>query len=113
MSFVLTTASTVVCGHGGTATVSSTAKLVVGGEKVLLQGEATSWAFDLSCSQKKTDKGEVQCAAILSVTGGVSSKLFVGGVPVLTGDLTGTTSGKHDFGSLAATPGQSKLEVSA
>lgn len=111
MAKVLTTASTVICGHGGTATLSSSAKLTVGGHPVLLASDSASWPFDPGCSQKDTSKSQVQCAAINSISAGTSTKLTVGGVAVLLDTLGGMTTGSPLNTDLSATAGQNKLEA--
>jgi hypothetical protein len=112
MAKVLTTASTVICGHGGSATLSSGAKLTVEGNSVLLESDFSSWTFDASCAQKDSSSGQVQCATITGITGGTSTKLTVGGVAVLLDTLSGATSGSPKNTDLAATSaGQDKLEA--
>ncbi len=110
MAKVLTTASTVVCGHGGTATVSSSAKLTVQGQKVLLADGPPSWTIAVGCSQTNTNNSEKPCTKIASVTAGKSSKLTVGGVKVLLDSLGGVTDGAPKNTDLSATAGQNKLE---
>jgi hypothetical protein len=112
MAKVLTTAATVTCGHGATAVLSGGAKLSVGGNPVLLETDFSSWSFDVLCSQKKTDSGEVQCATVTGITAGKSTKLTVGGTSVLLDTLGGTTSGLPKNTDLkASAAGQSKLEA--
>ena len=103
MANVLTTGSTVACLHSGTATLSSSAKLSVGGKPVLLESEATSWPIT-QCKQVGT--GLTPCTTIVSVS--AASTLTVGGVPVLLDSLTGTTNGNPDK-SLSAIGDQTKL----
>ncbi|MCC5858922.1 MAG: hypothetical protein JJT90_12250 [Ectothiorhodospiraceae bacterium] len=112
MAKVLTTAGTVICGHGGNATLSSSAKLTVDGDPVLLQSDFSSWPFDAGCAQKDSSSSQVQCATITGITGGASTKLTVGGVAVLLDTLSGGTSGSPNNTDLAATAaGQDKLEA--
>jgi hypothetical protein len=105
MGSVLTTGSTISCKHGGTATLSSSAKLRVGGNPVLLKADATTWAFT-KCGQVGT--GLTPCTNIVSLSAGEAGKLTVGGVPVLLDSLAGQTNGKPE-NTLSATAGQNKL----
>jgi hypothetical protein len=94
----LTTASSVTCMHGGGVATSSDAKLTVGPAKdpVLLQSGVVGKAFkaESPCPiQDNPNAGTKQCAHVTAVTGGTSSKLRVGGQPVLLASLTGTTDG--------------------
>ena len=111
MPFVLTTGSTVLCGHGATVTPTSSAKLTVAGEAVLLENTAPTWSFDTNCGQ--TASGQTKCAAITTVSGGASSKLSVGGIPVLTDSLSAVTTGAPANTDLSATAGQNKMEVTS
>jgi hypothetical protein len=95
---VLTTASSVTCTHGGVVDISSDAKLTVGaaGDRVLLQAGVMGKSFKTAppCSNlDNPNTGALQCKHVVTVTGGTSSKLRVGGQPVLLASLAGTTDG--------------------
>lgn len=112
MAKVLTTAATVICGHGATAVLSGAAKLTVGGNPVLLETDFASWSFDALCSQKNANASEVQCAKVTGISAGKSTKLSVGGQAVLLDTLGGGTSGAPKNTHLkASAAGQSKLEA--
>ena len=111
MPKVLTTDSTVSCGHGANASLSSTAKLTVGGSNVLLANGYSAWSFPPGCSQTNVDSGEKICTLVTGITAGESSKLSVGGQAVLLESLGGTTDGSPDSLSLGATANQNKLEA--
>jgi hypothetical protein len=92
----LTTASSVTCSHGGVVATSSDAKLTVGAAKdpVLLPAGVAGKSFkpESPCPGPNTTTSK-QCTNVASVTGGTSSKLRVGGEPVLLASLAGTTDG--------------------
>lgn len=104
----LTVSSAVKCGHGGTATVKSTAKLRVNGSAVLTSAGVTAWTIAPGCSQTNTQAGNVPCAKVLSQQDGKSQKLTAGGSPVVLDGITGTTNGKP-LSDLSASAGQTKL----
>jgi hypothetical protein len=88
---------TVTCGHGtGDVATAGVAKLQVGGASVLLEdsvvnkavsGCGTPPASDMSGPTAKA------CSKVVAVVLGKSTKLQVGGFPVLLDTLTGTTDG--------------------
>ena len=138
MPNVLTTVSTVTCGHlagdpTGKVTTSSTAKLRVNGNPVLLESSidsqpilgcgivpkndpSTGNPIDMPCTQvsvvpppiTKLPPGNPP-----AITDGRSTKLKVGGKAVmldtLKGQTNGETGGKSPLSDLSATAGQSKL----
>ncbi|MCW8900033.1 MAG: hypothetical protein OQK95_05165 [Gammaproteobacteria bacterium] len=109
MAKVLTTGSLMICGHGGTANLISTAKLEVSGKPVLIESDASSWPLTKTpCGQASS--GGTSCTTIASITAGKSSKLTVGGVAVLLDSISGTTNGAPDNTNLSATEMQNKLE---
>lgn len=109
MAYVLTTGSLVSCGHSGTATLISSAKLEVNGQPVLIESEATSWSLTKTpCSQ--AGSGGTSCTNISSISTGKSSKLTVNNSPVLLDSLAGMTNGSPANTNLSATALQTKLE---
>jgi hypothetical protein len=106
MANVLTTGSVITCLHTGTATLTSGAKLKVGGNPVLLETQATKFLI-AKCTQVGTNL--TPCTKIATVkSGSVSVKLKVGGVAVLLDSLGGTTNGNPGK-TFSATANQSKL----
>ena len=110
MPKVLTKDSSVKCGHGATASVSSSAKLTVSGKEVLLEDGPPTWSFDTNCGQVDSSSGQKQCTKIASVSAGKSTKLTVGGKAVLLDTLAGMTDGSPSNTALNASAGQNKLE---
>lgn len=109
MGMVLTEDGTVKCGHGGSASLSGSGKLSVGGVPVLRTADIGSWSIT-GCGQTNTDKSQVPCATLLSVIGGESSKLFVEGSPVLLENLSASSAdGKPLNDVSAASAGQNIL----
>lgn len=109
MPFVLTLkpGSTVSCGHApGDVQTAGVAKLQVNGVSVLLERSVVGKTVS-GCSTPATSSS-TPCSSVLSVTQGTSTKLQVGGLPVLLQTLKGTTAGTPP-GSLAATATQTKL----
>jgi hypothetical protein len=132
MSGVLTTASSVTCGHApGAVQTSSNAKLTVGGNPVLLKssidrqpvsGCVTPPATDASgptagpCTFVTGDPyvpAPPPAAGSPGVTAGEAQKLTANGNPVMLDTLAGKTNGMVAKTTpqtlLAATAGQSKL----
>ena len=108
MASVLTTGSSVGCNHGAVVTPLGTPKLTAAGNPVLLRGQVNSWTFAPTCAQ--TTQGQVKCAAVLSVTGGVATKLTVGGDGALLNTFGATTNGKPDA-SMSVSSNQAKLNA--
>lgn len=95
MANVVTTASTVSCGHptprtGGTVALSSSAKLKVGDDPVVTAITAATVSGCGTVTNAQT--GDVQCTTA-TATAGFAAKLTVGGQPVLLDTLSGTTTG--------------------
>jgi hypothetical protein len=111
MPKVLTTGSSVICGHGATASLSSSAKLTVQGEAVLLENEYSSWTFQVGCAQTDSSKSQKPCAIITEISGGQSSKLTVNGISVLIDTLSGLSDGNPGKTDVSATASQDKLEA--
>ncbi|MEZ4731292.1 MAG: hypothetical protein R3E79_29590 [Caldilineaceae bacterium] len=112
MPNVLTTASPVVCGHGGPVTVSSSAKLTVKQNPVLLKSSIASKAVSGCTTVPDPNTSTKACTTVASVTAGEATKLTVRGNPVMLDTLAGSTDGT--IGGtlqtlLSATAGQSQL----
>jgi hypothetical protein len=118
MAGVLTTGSTVTCGHTppGLVMPQSGAKLAVGGEPVLV--ESSIQMIAPGCTPRV--QGDVPCSAVGQITAGRSAKLSVGGAAVMLATLGGTTKGASGtpgtiggvLGSLTVKAVQSKLAAS-
>jgi hypothetical protein len=107
MPAVLTTGSTVGCGHSpGKVSTSSTAKLRVGTDAVLIETSIKGKSVS-SCSTQTTDKTS-PCKTVSSVASGLATKLTAGGKPVALATIVGVTDGVPP-GSLSATAAQTKL----
>jgi hypothetical protein len=113
MAGVLTTASTVLCGpdvppnHGGTVAVSSTAKLKVNGNPVLIKSSIAGKSVG-GCKTPQSNSTK-PCTTVSSVLSGEASKLKAGGSPVmLDSTLSGQTDGAPP-GTLSASAGQNRL----
>lgn len=118
MPNVLTTQSTVACGHGGTAAVVSSAKLAVNGMPVLLEAGvagATIGACGTTPAADASGPTAAPCSAVSTVDSGRAAKLTVDGAPVLLDSLTGSTNGMvaklTPQTLLTATAGQQKLSA--
>lgn len=112
MAHVMTTNGSTGCAHGGTARLSSSAKLKVNGAAVLLAGDVTTkWSITPGCSQTDTSKSMVVCAKFVSMSKGSSTKLRVGGQAVVLDSFAGNTNGNPDRATKPAQAGQSKLSA--
>jgi hypothetical protein len=111
MARVMTTNGSAGCGHGGSAQLSSSAKLKVSGAAVLLAGDVTSWTIKPGCSQTNSQGGEKICTSITSQTAGKSSKLKVDGQAVVLDSFAGLTDGSPKQDTASASAGQSKLSA--
>ncbi len=115
MPNVLTTASTVTCGHPvppklGQVIVASTAKLKVAGAPVLLPvGAAAGTIAD--CGTVVTPGGNKPCTKVVTVGPGPSTKLKVAGSPVLLDTLVLATDGNPPAVPPAAVANQPKLRA--
>jgi hypothetical protein len=108
---VLTTASRVVCAHGGSVALSSRQqKLTVDHHPVLL----TTDLLGASIS-RCTNVGPnlTPCSVVTSVTSGASACLSVDGVPVLTESAVGLTNAVPPLPILwqVGSAGQTKLRA--
>lgn len=110
MASVLIQNSSVTCGHQGTVETSSSAKLKVNGQPVLLKNSINQKSVTTgSCSTVPDEsKGITKCETVVSVTAGEATKLKVGGQGVMLDTLSGTTDG-NPIGNVPATANQNKL----
>jgi hypothetical protein len=89
---VLTVQSTATCGHGGTITLTSAAKLRVNGQGVLRVSDIEGKHFDCP-GPNDPSHGFKQCQSVVAVTDNPPGKLAVAGVPVVRDTVTATTDG--------------------
>jgi hypothetical protein len=95
MPNVLTTASTVSCGHPpGAVQVSSTVKLAVDGAPVLLETSVDNQTVTAGSCGIVPNNTSTKCMKVTGITAGKATKLTVGGQPVLLQGLAGQTDGK-------------------
>lgn len=94
MPAVLTTAATVACALQGRTAVTSTgpAKLVAGGQPVLLATDVSGWQV-AACTATTPAGAPSPCATIGAPTAGTAGKLVVGGAPVLLATFAALTVG--------------------
>jgi hypothetical protein len=117
MAGVLTTASTVKCGHGsGKVQTSSSAKLSVEGNAILLKTGIVNKSVSGCGTVAKADSSgptDKPCTSVAAVTGGEATKLKADGKPVMLDTLAGSTDGMVSKTTpqtkLKATVGQSRL----
>jgi hypothetical protein len=117
MPNVLTTNSTVVCGHpaggGGVVQVQSQAKLTVAGASVLVPDGIGAKSMSTLCGIPLPPAANKKCTKVISVSAGSATKLTVGGAPVVLQTLGGSTDGTLDGVTpqllLAAVANQEKL----
>ena len=96
MTAVVTAASSVTCGHGGTVATVGTPKLTVGGSPVLVaSGVAGQTVAGCGTPTVTSTPPSSPCLKVLAVTTppSLATKLFVDGNPVVTAALAGTTNG--------------------
>lgn len=109
MPAVLTKGDTLKCTVGqGTVQSTGADKLVVAGHKVLTQAGVAGKSI-FGCAPSGSPPPPT-CTTVSSITSGVSTKLFVGGSPVLLAGMAATPDQPHPIGP--ATAGQSKLIAS-
>jgi len=115
MSAVLTEGSTLVCAHQGTVKLTATqSKLKIAGKAALVDGDLTAALISGCTTVTDVNTGALQCQTVASASGGVATKLKVGGRGVLLEEINGQTSGT--VGGTPQTwsvqsPGQSKLKA--
>src|SRR6266568_4191871 len=96
MSGVLTTSSNVTCGHNGKVQTSSSTKLTVNGQAVLLKSSIASMSIpDCSTIPASDTSGPTAkpCTTVSSVDNGEATKLTAGGSAVMLETLAGQTDG--------------------
>jgi hypothetical protein len=98
MPNVLTTSSPVTCGHSpGAVAAASTAKLAVGGARVLqeagVQDAAVSGCGTIPAADGSGTPTDIKCLTVTAVSGVFSTKLTCGGKPVILETLSGATNG--------------------
>jgi hypothetical protein len=99
MAKVLTTDSSVTCGHKGKVRTEGAKLLKVNGKPVLLESGVVRKAIpgppdpDACTTVEDTSKGTKKCGSVQSLMAGQAKKLTVKGSPVLLDTLKGTTDG--------------------
>jgi len=111
MAKVLSTVDKIICGYAGQVQPSSSAKLQVMGQTVLV-ASSVKGATVGSCTGSASQ--QPNCNAVESLSAGESQKLQAGGEAVLLDSLAGKTTPAHEPNTLALlTPVvQTKLEAS-
>jgi hypothetical protein len=117
MADVLTTSSTVGCGHGSSeVATSSTAKLKVEGSPVLLKSSIENQSVKPGTCATPISQTSKKCTTVKSVTAGEATKLKAGGAAAMLATLKGSTDGMVGGTTpqllLKATANQSKLTAS-
>lgn len=107
MANVLTSASSITCGHQGRVSTTSAAKLTIDGNPVLIGVGSTVSA---ACTLQNSNSSK-KCTTATPV-GGKAAKLCVGGSPVMLDTVTGTTDGYPPPGVITVDAGQTKLTAS-
>jgi hypothetical protein len=115
MTLVLTENSSLACAHLGAVTLTATtSKLTVAGARVLVDGDLSGALINGCSTVPVSNPPTLKCLSIVTVEGGVSSKLKVAGKGVLLetvkGKTNGTISGVVQTWSVQ-TVGQSKLKA--
>jgi hypothetical protein len=113
MSAVLTLGSRVTCSNQGTVTLSSSAKLTVQGEAVLLLASVAGQSIAGCTHPVDPNTSNALCTAVASVTGTPSSVLTAGGAGVLVGVSGMGNSTPPPPDTLSASAGQSLLTAGA
>jgi hypothetical protein len=100
MPAVVTQASTVTCGHGGTVITAGSPKLTVDGSPVLVAAGIVGKPLPVlpapghCLTPTSSSPVSKPCASVLTVTTpSLATKLFVSGAPVALATLKGTTDG--------------------
>jgi hypothetical protein len=96
MPNVLTTTSTVLCGHGGSGAVQvqSDAKLKLNGARVLLMAGIKDQPINpVLCGIPVPPAANKKCTKASSVFAGLATKLKVGDLPVVLETVRGGTDG--------------------
>ena len=92
MSFAITVGSDVECPDHGVPAMSSSAKLTVSSEPVVVEDDLLAASIG-GCTQAPPPPTNVACAKVTTLSAGEASKLTVGGRAVLLDSLTAITSG--------------------
>jgi hypothetical protein len=112
MGSPLTASSDVECNHKGTVGVSSSTKLTVGGNAVLIATGVVGTAISGCLTPIATTPPTQPCKTVLAILPvSQATKLTAGGAPVILDTLAGTTDGIciPPPGMLVGVAGQSKL----
>lgn len=111
MAAPVTTAGSFTCAHGGTRTPTSTTKLTVRGQPVLLFSAAAQAAPYVGCAFVVGGANKpCQTTTATAPNPGAATALTVGGAPVLLDGLVATTENPPQTVTVAA--GQTKLTAS-
>lgn len=120
MPLVLVAGTTIQCMHGGQGRLlgPGSPNLTVSGQGVLAQGSDAPFSFApgapgvlVPCSAT-TPAGPAPCTTTPTLPAGLTTKLTVGGRPVLLATATGTTASAAGPGTWkVADPGQQVLEA--
>jgi hypothetical protein len=112
MTSPLTTGSDVECGHKGTVSTSSSVKLTVDGNPVLVaDGVVSKTVSGCTTPSSSGPPPTSPCISVQSILPTcLATKLTAGGAAVVLDTLAGLTDGAPP-GTLAAVAGQSKLNV--
>jgi hypothetical protein len=106
MTAVAIAASIFTCPHGLPMTVSASQQLLtVDGQSVVVQSDLLGATFTCASSSN------TPCTAVVSIDGGLSTTLTVGGEPVVLATVTGTTTGAPATPVQITSVNQSKLEA--
>ncbi len=117
MAKVLTITSNVTCGHKGNVVISSSEKLKVGGDSVLVKGSIENTSIPdckIVPAAEPSGPTAIPCKMVTAVTSGEATKLKVNGKSVmLAEELHGETNGMlaklTPQKLLSATSNQNKL----
>ena len=109
MPNILTTDSTVHCGHNGSVAIEGVGKLCVNGNKVLSKTGIMGKSIASSeCQNPILPTTNNKCSNVSSVILGEATKLTTGREPVMLDTLQGTTDGLP-VGNLGSSAEQTKL----
>jgi hypothetical protein len=109
MVAVITAASSLICPHGFQMIVTPASRLLtVDGQAVLVRGDLATATF--ACTEPLTNT-TAPCTAVVSVDGGLSTTLTVGGDAAALATVTGTTNGVPPTPFSVASVNQTKLEA--
>jgi hypothetical protein len=94
MSAVLTKESTLQCAHSGAVKLIPTqTKLTVAGNAVMVDGDLSGAPISGCLTVTDPNTSALTCLTVVSASGGVATKLKVGGKGVLLQDVSGQTNG--------------------